>query len=98
YNDLHAGRNLGQLYIILDPARFGDADTFRQHISQTMEELNAIKPAEGFSNVRYPGQGSNDRYERNKSQGVEIPESIIEYLKSDVIHNDSYEGLSPFAN
>ena len=98
YNDLHAGRNLGQLYIILDPARFGDADTFRQHISQTMEELNAIKPAEGFSNVRYPGQGSNERYERNKSQGVEIPESIIDYLKSDVIHNDSYEGLSPFAN
>lgn len=98
YHDLHAGRNLGQLYIILDPARFGDADTFKEHITQTMEELNAIKPADGYSSVRYPGQGSNQRYERNRTEGVEIPESIIAYLKSDVIHNDSYEGLGAFAN
>lgn len=98
YNDLHAGRNLGQLYIILDPARFGDAEKFKQDITATMEELNAVKPAEGNSAVRYPGQGSNQRYEKNRVNGVEIPESIINYLKSDVIHNNAYEGLGAFAN
>jgi ureidoglycolate dehydrogenase (NAD+) len=98
YDDLTAGRNLGQLYIILDPARFGNPDMFKEHITQTMEELNATKPAKGYSSVRYPGQGSNQRYEKNRREGVEIPESIINYLKSDVIHNDSYEGLSAFAN
>lgn len=98
YHDLHAGRNLGQLFIILDPARFGNAEMFKTHITQTMDELNAIKPATGYSSVRYPGQGSNQRYEKNKAEGVEIPESIINYLKSDVIHNDSYEGLGAFAN
>lgn len=98
YHDLHTGRNLGQLYIILDPARFGDAATFKQDITQTMEELNAIKPAAGYSSVRYPGQGSNQRYEKNRTEGVEIPTSIIEYLRSDIIHNDRYEGLGAFAD
>ena len=95
---IYAGRNLGQLYIILDPARFGDAEKFKQDITATMEELNAVKPAEGNSAVRYPGQGSNQRYEKNRVNGVEIPESIINYLKSDVIHNNAYEGLGAFAN
>lgn len=98
YHDLHAGRNLGQLYIIIDPARFGNPETFKENITQTMNELNAVKPAEGFTSVRYPGQGSNQRYEKNKSEGVEIPESIINYLRSDVIHSDNYEGLGAFAN
>ena len=98
YHDLHAGRNLGQLYIIIDPARFGNPETFKENITQTMNELNAVKPAEGFTSVRYPGQGSNRRYEKNKSEGVEIPESIINYLRSDVIHSDNYEGLGAFAN
>lgn len=98
YHDLHSGRNLGQLYIILDPARFGDAVTFKEHITQTMEELNGIKPADGNASVRYPGQGSNQRYERNRFEGVGIPESIIHYLKSDTIHSNNYEGLGAFAN
>lgn len=98
YHDLHSGRNLGQLYIILDPARFGNADQFKADITQTMEELNAIKPAEGYASVRYPGQGSNQRYEKNRVNGVDIPESIVSYLQSDVIHTDAFEGLGVFAN
>ena len=98
YHDLHAGRNLGQLYIILDPARFGNAEMFKEHITQTMQELNDIKPATGYSSVRYPGQGSNQRYEKHLKNGIEIPESIINYLKSDDIHYNNYEGLGAFAN
>lgn len=98
YHDLHSGRNLGQLYIILDPARFGNAERFKADITQTMEELNAVKPAEGYTSVRYPGQGSNQRYEKNRVNGVEIPESIVSYLQSDVIHTDAFEGLGTFAN
>ena len=41
YDDLHAGRNLGQLHLLLIRT-FLLSEIFRQHLSQTMRELNAI--------------------------------------------------------
>ncbi len=49
YDDLHAGRNLGQLHIVINPNFFSSSELFRQHLSQTMRELNAITPAPGFN-------------------------------------------------
>ncbi len=45
YEDLHAGRNLGQLHLVINPAFFSSCELFRKHISQTMQELNSVKPA-----------------------------------------------------
>lgn len=98
YADLHASRNLGHTYIIIDPERFVGLEEFKKNISQTMEDLSSIRPATGFDRVQYPGQGSNERYANNLVEGVDIPVSIIEYLESDVIHNNQYEGLGAFAN
>ncbi len=44
YDDLHAGRNLGQLHVVINPNFFSSSELFRQHLSQTMRELNAITP------------------------------------------------------
>lgn len=98
YADLHASRNLGHTYIIIDPERFVGLEEFKKNISQTMNDLNGIRPATGFDRVQYPGQGSNERYAHNLIEGVDIPESIIAYLESDVIHNNQYEGLGAFAD
>lgn len=98
YADLHATRDLGQTYIIIDPERFVGLEEFKKNISKTMNDLSSIRPATGFDRVQYPGQGSNERYAKNMVEGVEIPESIIAYLESDVVHNDQYEGLGAFAN
>ncbi len=53
YEDLHAGRNLGQLHLVINPAFFSSCELFRKHISQTMQELNSVKPAPGFKQVYY---------------------------------------------
>lgn len=97
YDDLRAGRNLGQLHIVLNPDFFSCSTLFRQHLSQTMRELNAIKPAPGFEQVYYPGQNA-DIYEKNSLQdGIDIVDDIYYYLKSDAIYLNSYETKSPFA-
>lgn len=97
YDDLHAGRNLGQLHIVLNPDFFSSSTLFRQHLSQTMRELNAIKPAPGFERVYYPGQNA-DIYENNSERdGIDIVDDIYYYLKSDAIYLNSYETKSPFA-
>ncbi|MCS2150739.1 ureidoglycolate dehydrogenase [Scandinavium manionii] len=97
YDDLSHGRNLGQLHIVINPAFFSSSELFRQHLSQTMSELNAIQPAPGFNQVYYPGQNL-DLYEKESTtHGIEIVDDIYDYLVSDAIYTRSYETKNPFA-
>jgi len=97
YDDLSKGRELGQLFIIIDPDRFAGIDQFKSNVEQTVGELHGIKPSEGFDQVYYPGEINLNNYEQSEENGIEIPESIMNYLKSDTIHNDNYGGSGTFA-
>src|SRR5699024_3119041 len=67
YEDLTEYRRLGQLHIVINPAFFTSVDGFLQHITQTMTDLNAVKPAKGFDEVMYPGQ-PNERIQADYDQ------------------------------
>ena len=97
YDDLSAGRNLGQLHIVINPDYFGGSDYFRNAISQTMQQLNAIKPAPGFSQVYYPGQNLDIYEKTTEREGIEIVDDIYDYLVSDALYTRSYETKNPFA-
>ncbi len=97
YNDLTEQRNLGQLHIVIDPARFTDKKSFLRNINQLMADLNAVKPAPGFDKVRFPGEGSRLRRENYEKNGIEIVDDIYVYLVSDVIHRNNYDKKGAFA-
>lgn len=97
YEDLAEYRKLGQLHIVINPAFFTGLASFKNDITQTMDDLNGIKPAPGFSKVLYPGQNNDVVIEDYKENGIEIVDDIYEYLKSDVIHNNQYDHKNPFA-
>lgn len=97
YDNLSKGRELGQLHIVINPEFFSSSHLFRQHISETMRELNAIKPAPGFSQVYYPGQNLDINEKLSAKDGIDIVDDIYEYLVSDAIYLRSYETNSPFA-
>ncbi|MFP1484732.1 ureidoglycolate dehydrogenase [Escherichia coli] len=97
YDDLHAGRNFGQLHIVINPNFFSSSELFRQHLSQTMRELNAITPAPGFNQVYYPGQDQDIKQRKAAVEGIEIVDDIYQYLISDALYNTSYETKNPFA-
>lgn len=97
YDDLHAGRNLGQLHIVINPNFFSSSELFRQHLSQIMRELNAITPAPGFNQVYYPGQDQDIKQRKAAVEGIEIVDDIYQYLISDALYNTSYETKNPFA-
>lgn len=98
YADLSKGRDLGQLHIVINPAYFGDPELFKEHISQTMTELNNIKPATGVEQVMYPGQNSANREKKSEKEGIEIVDDIYEYLISDKVYIKSYDHKNPFAS
>ncbi|MFC0178950.1 ureidoglycolate dehydrogenase [Thorsellia kenyensis] len=97
YHSLSTGRELGQLHIVFDPARFGAFEKFTQGIADTIREINDMKPAEGFDKVLVPGQSSAKRVAAYERDGIEIVDDIYNYLVSDVIHNNRYDHKSPFA-
>ena len=97
YNDLTQLRELGQLHIVLDPAYFGDKALFLKHMNQLMADINAVKPAPGFDQVRFPGQSSALREKAYEENGIEIVDDIYNYLVSDVLHNNKYDGHDAFA-
>lgn len=98
YNDLTEPRNLGQLHIVIDPAYFGDKTQFLATINNVMDDINKVKPAPGFTEVRYPGQSSAIREKDNEENGTEIVDDIYNYLISDVIHNNKFDGHGAFAD
>lgn len=97
YSDLTEYRKLGQLHIVINPAFFTDINQFKQNITTTMNDLNSIKPAPGFSKVLYPGQNLDEVIEEYQKNGIDIVDDIYEYLVSDVVHYNKYDNKSPFA-
>ncbi len=97
YHDLTAGRELGQLHIVIDPSRFRPLEAFKHDISQTIKEINSMKPAPGFDQVLIPGQSSAKRVKAYEKEGIEIVDDIYEYLISDAIHHNKYDNKSAFA-
>lgn len=90
YQDLSKGRDLGQLHIVINPRFFTDLEQFKQYITQTMNDINSIKPAPGFKQVYYPGQRSQAIEKEQLEHGIEIVDDIYDYLLSDIIHRDQY--------
>lgn len=97
YDNLTEYRKLGQLHIVINPEFFGGISGFKKDVSQSMDDLNQIKPATGFTKVLYPGQNNDVVIEEYKDNGIEIVDDILEYLRSDVIHNNQYDHKDPFA-
>lgn len=98
YHDLTEGRNLGQLHIVIDSERFAGLQILKKGISQTMKELNNVKPITGVEQVFYPGQDQFFNEQRSEKEGIEIVDEIYDYLTSDVLYNKSNDGKDPFAS
>lgn len=98
YHDLSKGRELGQMHIVIDPARFVGIDEFKKDMSQVCDELGEMKAAPGYGKVYYPGERAVMRRDKAYAEGgIEIVDEIYEYLKSDDIHFDRYDHKNRFA-
>jgi ureidoglycolate dehydrogenase (NAD+) len=98
YADLSKGRELGQVHIVIDPARFVPMEEFLGNMSACLDELAAVRPAEGYDRVCYPGERALKRKEAYEaSGGIQIVDDIYEYLISDDVHYDRYDGKNAFA-
>ncbi|MGI6580402.1 MAG: ureidoglycolate dehydrogenase [Saccharofermentanales bacterium] len=97
YADLSKGRDLGQLFIAIDPERFVGLEKFKATVDGVVNDLHDVRPATGYDQVFYPGERGLIRYQNHLKNGVLIPEPIVDYLKSDDVHFNNYDGKGIFA-
>lgn len=98
YEDLSKGRELGQLHIVIDPARFVPLQQFKANLATVLDELASMPPAEGAERVYYPGERGRLREKKYlESGGIEIVDEIYRYLVSDDLHDDRYDHKNKFA-
>lgn len=72
-----ADTEMSQVFIAIDPVKFGD-EKFRQNlINETLENFNRVS-SEKPGSVRYPGQGTLERRNNNLKNGIFIEKVIWE--------------------
>ena len=99
YHDLSEGRGMGQLLIVMDPARFVGIEQFKQSMSQVCDELGEQTPAPGHDKVYYPGERAVLRKEQQYAEGgIDIADDVYEYLISEDIHYNRYDHKNRFAD
>ena len=98
YEKMNEGRDLGTLLIVIDPQRFGQLSDFVRNMSQMVDELHQIKPNQQTEQVLYPGELAVLTRQKAQREGVAIPEDIIAYLRSEVIHHNRYDAKNAFAD
>lgn len=70
-----AGSALGGVFVAaIDPAAFGDAETYRERVAATLTSARSLRPGGGRSEVLLPGDAeARTRQERDRA-GVRLPE------------------------
>ncbi|WP_371372626.1 ureidoglycolate dehydrogenase [Sporomusa aerivorans] len=98
YADLSAGRELGQVHLVINPEYFASLETFKTNVRSMVDELHELRPAAGFGSVLVPGESSEKKAQEYERSGIPIVKEIYDYLVSDDIHYNRYEGKSAFAS
>ena len=80
YGDIDSARQLGHFFAAWDVRRFMPLDQFIGNLSSMCDALNALKPAQGFDRVYYPGQLEGERRTACRIDGIPLRAAFVEQL------------------
>ena len=72
----------GHLMIALNIDAFQPLEIFNEQMERLIEQTKAVPTASGFSEVLYPGEPEARNEERNRDQGLELPEDTLADLRN----------------
>lgn len=80
YGNLSAPRNLGQLFIVLNPEHFVGTKYFIEQIQQMVDELHESPKAPNVEKIYVPGERSYENVKRAEQHGIELTEAYYHFL------------------
>ena len=72
----------GHLMIALNIDAFQPLEIFNERMERLIDQVKAVPAASGFSEVLYPGEPEARNEERNRDQGLELPEDTLADLRN----------------
>ncbi len=75
-------KNRGSLILAIDPATFGDAETFETRTATLLEGIKASRPLHADQAIRLPGEGSRRKMDAALASGeLKIDAQLLRQLK-----------------
>lgn len=69
--------DMGAFLIAIDPAAFGSLDEFKAQTTKLTQDIEAVEPAEGYTEVRVPGyKGERYKQKVTTEDSIEIADDI----------------------
>lgn len=86
----HDEKDLGGFIIIIDPAAFGSLEEFKEQTTKLAADIEAVPPAEGYTEVRVPGY-KGERYKQKvvAEDSIELDDKVWE--KFEAVYNKLVE-------
>lgn len=76
-----APANVGHWFAAIDPARFGLSEIFLANLETLLTELKNNPLAEGFGEIRIPGEQRHATRRRLLAEGIHLPDEIWQTLQ-----------------
>jgi LDH2 family malate/lactate/ureidoglycolate dehydrogenase len=80
--DLHSVTNTGHFICALSLAAFGDPDELKGRMSTVADEIRSSRPISANGHVRVPGDESSRKLAENTSNGISLPDELVQSLDS----------------
>ena len=74
FDDFTGPQNIGHLFIVIKPNIF--VGNFNQRIKENIKRIKKLPKIKGIKEILYPGQNKFNRYKKNFSKEIQIPENI----------------------
>ncbi len=82
YGDYEKKRKLCHMVAAIDYKKFPGADTFLENMTQMVNEIHEVPPAEGFTSVLAPGEPEYLREQDRRANGIPLEDHTWEELQT----------------
>jgi LDH2 family malate/lactate/ureidoglycolate dehydrogenase len=77
----YKGASRGFLFVAIDPAEVGDAESFKSDVTRIIRETRELKPIAGTDSAELPGTREWQREQDWTRDGIPIPDVHLTILK-----------------
>lgn len=75
-------QGIGHIVVAIDPWQLADPERARGRVAEMIERLHALRPAEGFDAVAYPGERSERERQTRLEAGIPLTTEEIEAIEA----------------
>ncbi|MEO9789309.1 MAG: Ldh family oxidoreductase [Aurantimonas coralicida] len=82
YSDFETPQDIGHFMLLIDVSRIHASSGYAARVRDLVLELKDSATAEGFSEIKMPGEVEMERARSNSAEGIDLPDNVIADLNA----------------